>query len=981
MNFESRRIGRKILLITILIASVLAAGSRNLRSTLIRTPSLSDVRDKQASLPLSFEANWGQVDSAATFVARGLEYSVSLSASEAVVTVTGGPKPGRLRMQLRGANSSAQPGGENELLGKANYLIGNDREKWRTNVPTYGAVEYTAIYPGIDLRYHGNGGRLEYDFIAAAGADIGEIRMAFESPASASVHTSGDLVFQREGTETFRLHKPVAYQNLKGIRRDVAAEFLMLDGAEWGFKLGDYDGREPVVIDPVVSYATYFGGTDIPQDRFETGHAVATDAAGSTYLTGETSPRQYNDFPTMNPLQPSYGGNQSDAFITKLNPEGSALVFSTYFGGSGVDVGKAIHVDSAGNVFVAGNTTSANFPTVNAFQSSGGATPDAFVAKLTPSGAALFYSTYIGGSNTDTLEGMAVDNSGSAFLTGITLSSDFPTMNPIQTYRGNDDAFVTKLSATGSALVYSTYLGGGAGDEAWDIAVNSSGNAFVTGYTLSPDFPTTLFALQRELSGDGTSDAFVIRLNAAGSNFVFSTYFGGTGRDRGKAIAVDENSNTYITGWTDSADLPTVNALQPAIKGGQDAFVAKLNPTGSSLTFSTYLGGSGTDEGTGIALDGSNNIYVTGYGSSGFPLVHPNYIPGLFVTKFDASGSTLLFSSGGGSTEDFTVTDSGEIVLTGSGLGISPTPGAFHTALDIYAAVGLVKLSEPSGPPPTLTAISPSSSMQNSVTGITLTGTNFVAGSTSLLVTGSGVTVSAVSVSSPTSLSATFTISADAPAGVRSVFAVTTNGGGSNDVQFTVLDLPPTLTSMNITSGLQGTTVNATLAGTHFLAGETTVNVSGSGVTASMVNVTSQTSLAVKLTVDSSAPIGPRNISVTTPSGTSNSLTFTVKDAAGSPTITTLTPASAEPGSMVTVTIVGTGFISGNTTVAVDGADVSAGAANVTSSTSLNTLFTVSPSAALGPRSVSVTTANGMSNVQPFTVSDLKKVRSQVTSQ
>ena len=384
------------------------------------------------------------------------------------------------------------------------------------------------------------------------------------------------------------------------------------------FEVASYDRSKLLIIDPVLVYSTYLGGSGP-----DAGIGIAVDASGKAYVTGETSSL---DFPTMNASQPASAGG-GDAFVSKLNAAGSALVYSTYLGGSGSDAGTGIAVDGLGNAYVTGQTRSTTFPTTSgAFQTSfGGGFSNAFVSKLNAGGSALAYSTYLGGSRFDLGSGIAVDASGNAYVTGQAGSTNFPiTSGAFQTsLRGSGDAFVSKLSAAGSALVYSTFLGGSGFDLGLGVAVDASGNAYVTGETLSSDFPTTSGALQTSFGG-GYSDAFVSKLNAAGSALVYSSYLGGRGGDQGSGIVVDASGDAYVTGLTDSADFPTVDPLQPRYGGGGNVFVTKLNAAGSALVYSTYLGGRGGDLGSGIAVDASGNTYLTGStGSPDFPTVNP----------------------------------------------------------------------------------------------------------------------------------------------------------------------------------------------------------------------------------------------------------------------------------------------------------------------------------------------------------------------
>jgi hypothetical protein len=424
------------------------------------------------------------------------------------------------------------------------------------------------------------------------------------------------------------------------------------------FEIAPYDIGRPLVLDPVLVYSTYLGGSG---DDY--GSAIAVDALGNAYLTGETSSI---DFPTANALQRENAG-PPDAFVAKLDAAGSALVYSTYIGGSDFDTGTDIAVDAWGRAYVVGYTYSVDFPTANALQaqlaSPPGATPDAFVAKLNAAGSAFVYSTYLGGTSYDYGFAIAADTSGNAYTAGFTLSTDFPTANAIQAENaGSGDAFIAKLDSAGSAFAYSTYLGGSEGDTGNGIAADGSGNAYVAGYTSSTDFPTAN-AFQSEKGG--TYDAFVTKLDAAGSALVYSTYLGGSDDEIGYGIAVDAFSHAYITGYTRSTNFPTRYPFQGVNRGGTDAYVTRLNAEGSGLVYSTYLGGSAEDFGLGIAVDRFRHAYVTGRtGSTNFPTRLPfQAMKGgeddAFVTKLNTTGGgqtsvgSLLYSTylGGNSNE------------------------------------------------------------------------------------------------------------------------------------------------------------------------------------------------------------------------------------------------------------------------------------------------------------------------------------------
>jgi Beta-propeller repeat len=642
------------------------------------TASQGKMIESYGKLPLSFEANQGQTDGRVKFVSRGSGYSLFLTNDEAVFSLRGSKaKPANdkspqalparppqelattgaiLRMKLVKANPAAKIAGEDELPGRSNYFIGNDPKKWRSDVPTFGKVKYEGVYPGIDLVYYGNQRQLEYDFVVAPGADPHRIRFDVRGAKRITQDERGDLVLQT-GVGEVRWVKPVVYQEKDGTKQEIAAHYVIKDKNRVRFAVADYDLRRPLFIDPLI-YSTYLGGSG--QD---TGYGIAMDRSGNAYVTGYTISTNFPVTPGAFQTVCNGGGacaspDAPDAFVTKLNPSGSALIYSTYIGGTNTDYATAIAVDSSGNAYVTGVTASTDFPTMNPLQPAYGGNLDAFLTEINPSGTALVYSTYLGGSGQDTGYGIAVDSSGNAYVTGWTSSTDFPTMNPLQATNGggNFDAFVAKLNTAGSALVYSTYLGGNGQDQGFGIALDGSGNAYVGGTTTSSDFPT-MNPLQP--ANGGIFNAFVTKLNPTGSALVYSTYLGGSAYDYGQGIAVDNSGNAYVTGVTTSTDFPTMNPLQPTYGGNGDAFVTKLNPTGSALVYSTYLGGSGQDTGYGIAADSSGNAYVTGLTpSTDFPTMNP-FQPKIggsgdaFVAKINPVGSAFVYSTYlGGSSSD-----------------------------------------------------------------------------------------------------------------------------------------------------------------------------------------------------------------------------------------------------------------------------------------------------------------------------------------
>jgi Beta-propeller repeat len=668
------------------------------------------VREAYGKLPLAFERNRGQTNEAAHFRARGAGYTLSLSATEATFLLGGGTDESSkmLRMNLVTANPDAAVEGVNPLEGKVNYFVGNDPSQWRTNVPTFSRVHYHDVYPGVDLVYYGNQRRLEYDFVVAPGSNPGAIVLGFPGTPRIEVEAAtGDLLLG-VGQKTVRQHKPIVYQETSGGRREVEGRYALRSGDRVGFEVGKYDASAALIIDPVLEYSTFLGGNGTGES--EVANSIAVDSSGNAYVAGFTDS---TDFPIANAVQGTQGGG-IDVFVTKLNAAGSALVYSTYLGGNAFDGCYGIAVDSAGNVYLAGSTLSSNFPTVNAVQATRGSnnSPDAFVAKLNAAGSALVYSTYLGGSSFDGASSIAVDSSGNAYVTGGTGSTNFPTANAFQSALGSQaDAFITKFNAAGSALIYSTYLGGIGDDHGNSIAVDSTGSVYVAGYTYSTDFPTAN-AIQATRGGD--RDAFVTKVNAAGSALVYSTYLGGSDMDFANSIAVDSAGNAYATGATFSTNFPTANALQSALGGQSDAFVTKLNAAGSALVYSTYLGGNSYELGSGIALDAARDAYVTGATvSTNFPTANvfqsaigQAEFDDVFATKFNAAGSALVYSTYlGGTDYDYglgiAVDSAGNAYLTGSTSSrcFPTTTGAFDTAWGLgFPDAFITKVSETAQP-------------------------------------------------------------------------------------------------------------------------------------------------------------------------------------------------------------------------------------------------------------------------------------------
>jgi hypothetical protein len=623
-------------------------------------------------LPLRFERNRGQTDDRVKFLSRGSGYTLFLMPSEAVLALRNREnKRGAeeiaaveqtrvsrsvLRMLVLGANRGPRMEGLDRSSGKNHYFIGSDPEKWRTSVSHYGRVRCVDVYPGIDLVYYGKEGRLEYDFVVSPGADPTAIHLRFNGMKELNLDDEGNLVLAVEGGHVVQ-HAPIIYQELNGQKRRVPGGYLLKGNNEVAFQVAGYDARSPLVIDPILGYSTYLGGS--MSDRAA---AIAVDNVGSAYVTGWTFS---TDFPEEGPSLER--GAEEDVFVTKLNRFGTDLVYSTFLGGDDYDHAQGIAVDSQGSAYITGYTKSTDFPVKQPFQSLNRGNDDAFVAKLSADGSSLIYSTYLGGRESDRGAAIAVDAAGRAYVTGYTLSDEFPIAPlvcaprldcPYQNgRRDRADVFVTKFDAQGDDLVYSTYLGGNDQDTADAIALDDSGRVIVAGTTLSTDFPTEI-PIQVSSAG-GMDDGFVTKLDSNGHALIFSTYLGGSNRDSIQGLALDSSTNIYVAGTTSSNDFPTTpGAFSERYKGGDyDVFVARLRFSGTEIQYSTYLGGESSDVARGLAVTDAGNACVTGYTESTvFPTlnaIQADKAPPLtgmdgrdvFVTKLNRAGSALLYST------------------------------------------------------------------------------------------------------------------------------------------------------------------------------------------------------------------------------------------------------------------------------------------------------------------------------------------------
>lgn len=661
-------------------------------------------------LPAAFEANQGQTARQVKYLSRGAGSTLFLTRNQLVISFQDlsrrplgagqapAHRPGVLRLTFLGANSHTQISGAKKLPGTSNYFVGNDPRQWRTGISTYAEVRYKNAYPGVALVFHGNAHNLEYDLVVAPGASVAAPRLQIEGARQVRLDSQGNLSL-RIGSRKMEFLKPQAFQQTchTGLvcRRTVDVQYDLVTKDEVRFKVGNFNHRLPLLIDPVLDYSTYLGGSGS-----DTANGIAVDSSGNAYIVGTAGSA---DFPTKNPYQSNSGGGTGDVFVAKLSADLSQLIYSTYLGGYGDDFGTGIALDSSGDAYITGSTTSSNFPTTSAaFQSSYGGNngnSEAFVAELSQNGGTLLGSSYLGGNGPDFGNAIAVSSSsdacsGNAYVAGSTQSNNFPTASPYQAgYDGSGDAFVTEVNFTNTgsscsassasvSLVYSTYLGGNSADIAQAIAVDSSGNAYAAGYTYSSNFPTANPLFQ---TNPGSASAFVTELNAAGSKLLFSTYLGGSGLDRAFGITLDASGNIYVAGDTTSADLPVSGgAAQGANHGNGDAFAAKLGTDGSTLVYLTYLGGAEADRATAVAADSAGNAYITGFTfSDDFPTVQPLQ-PNLgggtcsnvtcsdaFVSEINAQGSALVYSTYlGGNNADFgqaiAAGPSGDIYVAGT---------------------------------------------------------------------------------------------------------------------------------------------------------------------------------------------------------------------------------------------------------------------------------------------------------------------------
>ncbi len=633
------------------------------------------------NFPIAFEPD------ANAYIAHGDGYSLQLTAQGVDILL----RNDRISMRLTGANRSV-PEPLDILPGTVSYFRGNDPAKWRTGIPTYSRVRADNVYPGIDLVFHGNQTRLEYDFVVSPAADPSRIRLRFSGAFRRD--PEGNLILSTHSGH-FIQRRPIAYQDIGGERREIPSRFAVRRNGEISFVLGKYDRSAPLVIDPVLSYATFLGG-----NRADELHAITVDSAGNSYVAGITTSTNRGD---------------ADATLRKINPTGTAVLYTANFGGGGTDEANAVAVDPSGNIFVAGRTDSSDFPNpAGAFQRGNAGGIDAFLLRVNPNTNQLLFSTYFGGSGDDRALALALDPAGNAYITGSTSSTDLNTNAAAFSRRnaGGVDGFVAKFDSLGNAS-FATYIGGAADDFGYGIAADAAGRIYVAGSTNSDNFPLTA-ALQG--SRRGNTDAFVMRMDASGATLLFSTYLGGGNRDVAQAIALDSSGNIYVAGSTASGDFPTVRgSYQTENAGGDsDIFVTKLSPDGRTAFYSTYIGSHGTDIANGIAVDSTGQAFITGSTDSDqFPVTDNaqqiNRAGNSDVVLFELNqpGTAAIYSTFlGGATDEtgraIALDSAGNAYIAGI-TNSSGFPATGQSVQNVYGGGGsdgfIAKISFPTTPP------------------------------------------------------------------------------------------------------------------------------------------------------------------------------------------------------------------------------------------------------------------------------------------
>lgn len=709
---------------------LLIAGSADAQSSLGNTDREQMVLTSSVTMPLSFTENKGQFGEKTLFKANAdgaVFYFCRDEVACLLIRDTGVPveedagllpdmpevseefdKPRyeKARLLIKAQFIDASPCteviGVTQLPHNDNYFLGNEPDKWRTDVRNYSAITYRDVYAGIDLTYYGDGGSMKYDFTVKPGADISQIRIHYEGVDNLSVEPSGDLRIHTSFGSFFE-KRPYVYQDINGVKKEIPSRFRLIAADTFQFCIeDDMDQSHAIIVDPELQFSSYLGGS-----AEDMGYGIAIDDYGCVYVTGNT---ESPDFPTVDPYDDSYNGgdyNIGDIFVAKFAESGQTLQYCTYIGGSSGENGDRIVVDNDGCAYITGDTWSYDFPTQNPYDGSFNSGGDVFVLKLSSSGNSLIYSTYLGGPDLEYSKDIDIDDQGNAYITGNTYSTYFPMVNPYDgTHNGYDDVFVAKLSAGGNSLLYSTFLGS-TGSTSTDlgkgIAVDDDGNAYVTGITGGAGFPT-VNAYDESFNG-GYRDCFIAKLSPSiggPGSLLYSTYLGGSGTDRAYDLDIDTDGNAYVTGDTASDDFPVVNPYDESYDGGIDIFVSKLAASGSSLIYSTYVGGHDLDRGYAISVSQAGSAFITGETKSAdFPTVLAlddgyNGFYDVFLTQLSTAGNSLAFSTYMGgpdpdSGNDVIADNNGHVYLTGDTRSanfpvLNPYDGTPNGGYDVFVA-------------------------------------------------------------------------------------------------------------------------------------------------------------------------------------------------------------------------------------------------------------------------------------------------------
>lgn len=937
---------------------------------------------RYGSLPMSFVENRGQASPDTLFTAQGKGYGLLLTEDGAVLALRNseprknptrhsGANGARVTKQLNVEHSSllalkfadsdlhASIQGLDELPGRTDYFVGDNPAKWRTNVPSFARVEYGSVYPGVDLVFYGNQRHLEYDFHVAPGTDVSEIALQLSGANGVKVERRGALrITTPSGAVEFE--KPVAYQFHQGRRQEVASNYDVRPNGEIHFSVAPYDGNAPLVIDPVLDYSTYLGGSSD-----DTGFGIAVDGSGDAYVAGQTFSTDFpNTSNAFNQSSPGVStGTAGAVFVTELNPAGSTEIYSTYLSGSGGEGAFALALDTSNNIYVTGQTFSTDYPTTsNALKQSplaSNANGTAFLSVINPTAsgvASLLYSTYVGGSGGDTGNGVAVDASQNAYITGGTASTDFPVMNSIQGLNSTSgNAFLTRIDVTKSgaaSLIYSTYLGGsGTGngtllfaDTGNAVAVDTSSNAYITGATTSTDFPTTTNAyVQAPLASAANGAVFVSRIDTTKTGtaaLIYSSYLAGNpvgaSGDYGFGIALGPSNVAYVAGETISSTFPTTTGSYPSNPNPSlgVAFLSLVDTTqsgSSSLKYSTLLGGSNGDGAFGVRVDSMGHAFLIGTtGSSNFPVTPGAFQPSLgtaagapFISEINPVGNgvaDLLYSTylGGSAATDFGeaigVDGNGNVYATGNTSSttfpIFPKPGAFQTSLDGTSDAFVTKLTPEATltiSPLTVTFSSPILIGNTSTPqAVTLTNNTGVALAVSFSLSGTNPGDFAATPGGTTPCPATLPATAT-PCTINVTFTPSLNGAESANLVFSYTAYGSATTQ---TVQLSGTGTNASI----------TVSPSGLTFPGQLVTTTS-TAQPVTLTNNGSSTLTISSINASGDFGQTNGCNGSLAGLTGctinvtfTPTSTTnprtgtLTITDSDPSSPQTVQLTGTGW-------------------------------------------------------------------------